>query len=106
MNMEKIEFSRNRLKDYLSERLTHGILQMSENEIFEKVRHGGLGGYDSIGDEKLIDELVQQIPEYKLMQFDSADDKSIYLSVKPEHAKNEEEILVDIIRIRQMKFLV
>ena len=97
MNMEKIEFSRNRLKDYLSERLTHGIL---------KVRHGGLGGYDSIGDEKLIDELVQQIPEYKLMQFDSADDKNIYLSVKPEHAKNEEEILVDIIRIRQMKFLV
>jgi len=104
--MEKIEFSRKKVKDYLSEQLTNVILQMSENEIFDKVRHGGLGGYDSVGDEKLVDELVQKIPEYKLLEFDSSDDKNICLVVKPEHATNEEEILVDIIRIRQMKFLI
>ena len=52
-NMKEILLSRNKIKNFLSERLTQKVLQLNEETIFSMVRYEGIGGYSKISDNDL-----------------------------------------------------
>jgi|ERR1035437_3982571 hypothetical protein len=101
--MKEINLSRNKVKNFLSEHVTQQILQMNEERIFSLIRYEGIGGFGKISDNDLFVLLIETIPEFQLLQPISADENHIILSIKPEYASTEEEILVDITRIIQLK---
>jgi hypothetical protein len=101
--MKEILLSRNKIKNYLSENLTNQVLQMDEEQIFSLIRYEGIGGFNKISDNDLFVRLVENIPEFQLVRLISADQNHIIVSVKDEFANSEEDILIDITRIIQMK---
>jgi hypothetical protein len=101
--MKEILLSRNKIKNYLSENLTNQVLQMDEEHIFSLIRYEGIGGFNKISDNDLFVRLVENIPEFQLVRLISADQNHIIVSVKDEFANSEEDILIDITRIIQMK---
>ena len=101
--MKEIILSRNKVKNFLSEHLTQQILQMNEERIFSLVRYEGIGGFGKMSDNDLFVLMVEIIPEFQLLKLIGADDNQIILSVKEEYTKTEDEILVDITRIIQLK---
>lgn len=101
--MKEIMLSRNKIKNYLAENLTSQVLQMDEERIFSLIRYEGLGGFSKISDNDLFVRLVELIPEFQLIRLINADQNHIIVSVKEEYNDTEDEILVDITRIIQMK---
>jgi hypothetical protein len=101
--MKEINLSRNKVKNFLSQQVTQQILQMNEERIFSLVRYEGIGGFGKMSDNDLFVLLVETIPEFQLLQLVRADDNQIILSIKSEYAKTEDDILVDITRIIQLK---
>ncbi len=101
--MKKILLSRNKIKNHLSENLTNQVLQMDEERIFSLIRYEGIGGFSKISDNDLFVRLVEIIPEFQLVKLVSADQNQIIVSVKDEFVETEDEILIDITRIIQMK---
>lgn len=101
--MKEIALSRNKVKNFLAECLTHDVIQMDEEKIFSMVRYEGIGGFSKISDNDLFVRLVEKIPEFKLLRLVNADQNHILVSLKEEFNDTEEEILVDISRIIQMK---
>lgn len=101
--MKEISLSRNIIKNFLAEGLTQRILQMNEETIFSMIRYEGVGGYAKISDNDLFVQLVEALPEFQLLQLVNSDANHLIISLKPEFEKKEEEILVDITRIIQMK---
>jgi len=101
--MKELTISRNKIKNFLAECLTQQVLQMNEERIFSMIRYEGIGGFGKISDNDLFVLLVEIIPEFRLLRLVNADDNHIMVSLKEEYADTEEEILVDITRIMQMK---
>jgi len=101
--MKEILLSRNKIKNYLSENLTSQVLQMDEERIFSLIRYEGLGGFSKISDNDLFVRLVETIPEFQLLRLVAADQNQIIVSVKDEYSSTEDDILIDITRIIQMK---
>lgn len=103
--MKEILLSRNKIKNYLSENLTAQVLQMDEEHIFSLIRYEGIGGFSKISDNDLFVRLVENIPEFQLIRLITADQNHIIVCVKDEFANSEEDILIDITRIIQMKLI-
>ena len=101
--MKEILLSRNKIKNYMAENLTSQVLQMDEEHIFSLIRYEGIGGFNKISDNDLFVRLVENIPEFQLVRLISANQNHIIVSVKDEFANSEEDILIDITRIIQMK---
>ena len=101
--MKKVNISKSNIKDYLAEKLAKSLLQTEENEVINHIRNEGIVGFEKMSDKELFDRLVSSIPEFELMEFISSDEDHLILSVKEEYNKGEEDILVDITRIIQMK---
>ncbi len=101
--MKEILLSRNKIKNFLSERLTAEVIQLDEEKIFSMIRYEGIGGFGKMSDNDLFVRLLEAIPEFKLIKLVSTDQNNILVSIKEEYAKNEDDILVDITRIIQMK---
>ncbi len=101
--MKEILLSRNKIKNFLSERLTQKVLQTNEESIFSMIRYEGIGGYGKISDTDLFFQLVEAIPEFQLLGLVNSDQNNLIVSVKPEFENTEEDILIDITRIVQMK---
>ncbi len=101
--MKEINLSRNKVKNFLSEQVTQQILQMNEERIFSLIRYEGIGGFGKMSDNDIFVLLIETIPEFQLLQPIRADENFIILSIKPEYTNTEEEILVDITRIIQLK---
>lgn len=101
--MKEILLSRNKIKNHLSENLTNQVLQMNEERIFSLIRYEGIGGFSKISDNDLFVRLVEIIPEFQLVKLVAADQNQIIVSVKDEYAETEDEILIDLTRIIQMK---
>lgn len=103
VNMKDILLSRNKIKNFLSERLTQKVLQTNEESIFSMIRYEGIGGYSKISDNDLFVQLVEALPEFQLLQLINSDQNHIIVSLKPEFENSEDDILIDITRIIQMK---
>ena len=101
--MKEILLSRNKVKNFLSERQTQKVLQLNEETIFSMIRYEGIGGYGKISDNDLFVQLVESIPEFQLLQLVNSDQNHIIVSLKADFENSEEDILIDITRIIQLK---
>ena len=101
--MKEILLSRNKIKNFLSERLTQKVLQTNEETIFSMIRYEGVGGYSKISDNDLFVQLVEAIPEFQLLKLMNSDQNHIIVSLKPDFENSEDDILIDITRIIQLK---
>jgi hypothetical protein len=101
--MKAVLFSKNKVKNFLAERLTQQVLQLDEHRIYSRIRYEGIGGYNKISDGDLFVQLVEAIPEFQLLMILGSDDENLKTSLKEEYAAKEDEILIDIQRIIQMK---
>jgi hypothetical protein len=99
--MKEILISRNKVKNFLSERLTKKVINMTEESVFSLIRYEGLGGYGKISDNDLFVQMVEVIPEFKLLQMVSTDENHIVVTLKEEYTSTEDAILIDIVRIIQ-----
>ena len=101
--MKEIMVSRNKVKNFLSEQLTQQVIQMDEGKIFSLIRYEGIGGFGKISDMDLFVNIVESIPEFQLLRLVNADDDHLLVVLKEEYAATEEEILIDITRVMQLK---
>jgi hypothetical protein len=101
--MKEIVLSRNKIKNFLAERLTNEVIQLNEEKIFSLIRYEGIGGFGKISDNDLFVRLVEAIPEFQLLKLLSADQNNLIVAIKDEFTENEDDILIDITRIIQMK---
>lgn len=102
--MNTVEISRSKIKDFLTWRLTHNVLQTEENDLFNVLRYESIGGYEDMPDIETFKNLVEAIPEFNLLEFYKSDEHNILLKVKPNYESTSDEIMVDIHRIIQTKF--
>jgi hypothetical protein len=101
--MKEILFSKAKVKNFLAERLTQQVLQLDEHKIYSQIRYEGIGGYNKISDGDLFVQLVEAIPEFKLVKIKGSDEENLIATLKEEYEKKEDEILIDIQRIIQLK---
>ena len=101
--MKEVLLSKNKVRNFLAERLTQEVLQLDEHRIYSWIRYEGIGGYKKISDGDLYVQLVEAIPEFQLLKIRSSDKDNLIVMVKEEYNDTEDEILVDIQRIIQMK---
>lgn len=101
--MKEILIQKNKVKNFIAEKLTQQVLQLDEHKIYSLIRYEGLGGFNKISDGDLFVKLVELIPEFKLIKILRSDSENFVLILKDEFEEKEEEILVDINRIIQMK---
>jgi hypothetical protein len=101
--MKEIFLIKNKVKDFLAERLTQEVLQLDEHRIYSLIRYEGMGGFSKISDGDLFVKLVEAIPEFKLLKILRSDVDNIIICLKDDYIDKEDDILVDINRIIQMK---
>jgi hypothetical protein len=101
--MKEILFSKAKVKNFLAERLTQQVLQLDEHKIYSLIRYEGIGGYNKVSDGDLFVQMVEAIPEFKLLKILGSDENNLVAALKNEYQEKEEEILIDIQRIIQMK---
>ncbi|MBN1184190.1 MAG: hypothetical protein JXB49_18010 [Bacteroidales bacterium] len=101
--MKDILISKERVKDFLAERLTFNVLQENEDNLYMIIRNEGLGGFNKMSDQELYENLLMAIPEFQLITLIRGDSTNLIAQVKPEYKDTEEDILIDIHRIIQMK---
>ena len=102
---KEIIVSKNKLRNYLAEIMTGNLLQMSEEDLFNRIRFEGITGMENADDNELFEMLKINFPEFKLTECVKTDKGHLYLEVKPEHKNNTDDITIDITRIIQMKML-
>lgn len=101
--MKEILLPKNKVKNFLAEKLTREVLQLDEHRIYSLIRYEGIGGFNKISDGDLFVKLVELTPEFKLLKIVRSDTDNLVVSIKDEFAEKEDEILVDINRIIQTK---
>ena len=99
--MKEIQISRNKIKNFLAERLTQEVFKMDEEAVFSLIRYEGIGGYKKISDNDLFVQIVEIIPEFQLLKLVSAYENSIVVTLKEDLLENEDDILIDITRVIQ-----
>ena len=102
--MEKVIIPKDRVKDFLAERLTSNILQADESTLFDILRYEGIGGFEKLNDDELFGNLQDAIPEFNLLHVAGNDKHNLILEVREENSANEKDILIDIRRVIQTKF--
>lgn len=100
--MEIITISKNRVRDYLAERLARRVLQTDVNDLILVLRFTPLGGLEYLSDEDLLEQLISVHPELNLMTIVGSNGDTLKLSVREENAAEEADILVDVKRIFQV----
>lgn len=100
--MKKVQVSKNRVKNYLSERLARSLVNADENSLITVLRYNAIGGFEYLSDEDLFEFLSTAIPELEFVQFTGADEDNIHLEVKREYKDEEDAIVIDIQRAMQV----
>jgi hypothetical protein len=101
--MKEIFLIKNKIKNFLAEKLTQQVLQLDEHKIYSLIRYEGLGGFNKISDGDIFVKLVEAIPEFNLLRIVRSDNENIVVCLKEDYSDKEEDILIDINRIIQMK---
>jgi hypothetical protein len=105
MDMKEVQIPRIKLRNFLADQLTQKVLQMNEETLYSMIRYEGIGGFNKMSDNDMFVMLVEHIPEFRLVTLFNTDDKNIIVTIKPEYVDSEDDILVDITRIMQLKFI-
>ncbi|NVO10097.1 MAG: hypothetical protein HXX16_09070 [Bacteroidales bacterium] len=100
--MKSIQISKNRIKEFLAEKLAKNVLQSEINDLILVLRFNALGGFEFLSDEDLLENLIAAFPELELVHLVKSDDNYLYLGVKPQHNEEEDNILIDIKKITQL----
>lgn len=102
--MKSIQVSKNRVKEYLAEKLAKNVLQSEISDLVLVLRFNALGGFEFLSDEDLFENLLVAIPELDLLQLIKSDENYLYLGVKPQNKDEEDEIIIDIQKILHIVF--
>ncbi len=102
--MKSIQISKNRVKEYLAEKLAKNVLQSEISDLVLVLRYNALGGFEFLSDDDLFENLIVAIPELELVHLVKSDDNFLYLGVKPQNKDEEEAIIIDIQKILQIIF--
>jgi len=102
--MKSIQVSKNRVREYLAEKLAKNVLQSEISDLVLVLRFNALGGFEFLSDEDLFENLIVAIPELDLLQLSKSDDNYLYLGVKPQNKEEEDEIIIDIQKILHIIF--
>jgi hypothetical protein len=102
--MNTVSLPKRKVKDFLANQLMNYILQIDETSLYEILRYDGIGGYENLTDKQIFLDLVDSIPEFKLLRLVDSNEEELKISVIKEHEESEDAILVDIKRIIQTKF--
>jgi hypothetical protein len=100
--MKSIQISKNRVREYLAEKLAKNVLQSEVSDLVLVLRYNALGGFEFLSDEDLFENLLAALPELELVRLIKSDENYLYLSVKPQNKEEEEDILNDIKKIIQL----
>ncbi len=100
--MKRVQVSKSKVKNYLSERLAKSIVAADENALVTVLRYNALGGFEYLSDEDLFEFLSTSIPEFDFVQFTGADEDNLLLEVKREYSNEEDSIVTDIQRAIQV----
>ncbi len=102
--MKSIQVSKNRVREYLAEKLAKNVLQSEISDLVLVLRFNALGGFEFLSDEDLFENLIVAIPELDLLQLAKSDDNYLYLGVKPQNKEEEDDIIIDIQKILHIVF--
>ena len=105
LKVKKLTISKYKLKNFLAERAVANILQAEKSEVFDLIRYDGITGFERTSDKELFKILIKSVPEFQLTECNETDNNHLFISVKKEYMKNEEDIIIDITRIIQTKML-
>jgi len=100
--MKSIQISKNRIKEFLAEKLAKNVLQSEISDLVLVLRFNALGGFEFLSDEDLLENLIVAFPELELVHLVKSDDNYLYLGVKPQNKDEEDNILIDIKKITQL----
>ncbi|NOU17122.1 MAG: hypothetical protein HOO91_06140 [Bacteroidales bacterium] len=100
--MKSIQISKNRIKEFLAEKLAKNVLQSEISDLVLVLRFNALGGFEFLSDEDLLENLIAAFPELELVHLVKSDDNYLYLGVKPQNKDEEDNILIDIKKITQL----
>lgn len=94
--MNTLKISKNRARDFLSEKLAQNIIQSELEDLVSVLRYNALGGFESLDDFDLFENLVAALPELELVFLAETDEHSLYVAVKPEYKNEEDAVLIDM----------
>ncbi|MDD2196125.1 MAG: hypothetical protein PHE03_04350 [Bacteroidales bacterium] len=94
--MNTLKISKNRARDFLSEKLAQSIIQSELEDLISVLRYNALGGYERLDDFDLFENLVAALPELELVFLAETDEHSLYVAVKPAYKKDEDAVLIDM----------
>ena len=102
--MKNIQLSKNRVRDYLSEKLAKNLIHSDLEDLVLVLRYNALGGYEFLSDSDLFEYLLASLPELELVRLVNADEDYLYLGVKPENIDDEDAIIKDVNKTIQLIF--
>jgi hypothetical protein len=94
-----IQISKNRIREYLAERLANRLLQSEVSDLVLVFRYNALGGFEFLSDSDLFEYLVSIHPELDLLMLTKSDELYLYLGVKSQNIQDEEFILNDLRKV-------
>ncbi len=100
--MKSIQISKNRVREYLAEKLAKNVLQSEITDLVLVLRYNALGGFEFLSDEDLYENLVAAVPELELVRMVKSDENYLYIGVKPQNKEEEVDIITDITKILQI----
>ncbi len=100
--MNTLKISKNRVRDFLAEKLARSIIQSELDDLVSVLRYNALGGYERLDDFDLFENLVAALPELELVFMAETDEHYFYIAVKPDYKNEEEAILVDMRKVIQV----
>ena len=100
-----MEISKYKLKNYLAEKVANNLLQKEEEDLYQFIRYDGVKGFEQYTDDELFKMLQETIPEFNLVECTKTDNNNFYLKVRSDHDMSNNDIVIDITRIIQMKML-
>ncbi len=102
--MKTHTISISRAKDFLARRMVNNLLQIEEEELYQLIRYESVGGFEKMSNEGIFMHLEKIFPEFRFIQLAGATKNLLEIGVKEEFKDTENEIMVDIGRIIQLKF--
>lgn len=102
--MKTHTISISRAKDFLARRMVNNLLQIDEEELYQLIRYESVGGFEKMTNEEIFMHLEKIFPEFKFIHLAGATKNLLEVAVKEEYRDTENEIMVDIGRIIQLKF--
>lgn len=94
--MKTLSISKNRVRDYLAEKLAKNILNADIEDLILVLRYDAVGGFEFLSDEDLFEYLAASLPELSCVELTGSDANVLQLVVKHEYADEEDEILSDL----------